>query len=61
MAREILATYEQNGINVTAYVHIVLAKKRRAIVYLVHLDAFSPAITLSEEANVVRRMLARLP
>jgi hypothetical protein len=61
VAREILATYEANGIDATAYVHVDLVKKGRAIIYLVHLDAFSPALTLSEEASVIRRMLVRLP
>jgi hypothetical protein len=61
VAREILATFEQDKLTVTAYVHVVLVKKGRALLYVVHLDVFSPALTLSDEATVIRRVLARLP
>jgi hypothetical protein len=60
-AHEILATYEENGTSATLYVHAIIATKGRALVYVIPLGVFSPALTLSEESTVLRRMIARLP
>jgi hypothetical protein len=61
VAREILFTVEKNGLSVTAYAHVVLALKGRALVFFVDVDAFTPALTLDEESALLRRMVARLP
>jgi hypothetical protein len=60
-AHEILATFKENGLSASAYVHAILTQKGRSLVYMVHLDIFSTAFTLSEESALLRRMRARLP
>ncbi len=60
-AHEVLVSYKANGISVTLYVHGIIAKKGRALVWVVPIDAFSPALTLDEESALVRRMVSRLP
>jgi hypothetical protein len=60
-AHEVLVSYKANGVSITLYVHGIVARKGRALLYVVPIDAFSPALTLDEETTLLRRMVSRLP
>lgn len=60
IGREIVATYSQNGMTASVYVHVDLARVGRGVFLLFQADAFSPALTLSEESSVMRRVVGRL-
>ena len=59
-AHEVLVSYKVKSLSITLYVHGILAKKGRALAWVVLLDAFSPALTLDEESTLLRRMVSRL-
>jgi hypothetical protein len=59
-AHEVLVSYKANGISITL-LHGIIARKGRALVWVVPIDAFSPALTLDEETTLLRRMVSRLP
>jgi hypothetical protein len=60
-AHEVLVSYKANGISITLYVHGIMSRKGRALVWVVPIDAFSPALTFDEETTLLRRMVNRLP
>jgi hypothetical protein len=59
-AHEVLVSYKFKGLPVTLYVHGIIARHGRALLWVVPLDAFSPALTLDEESSLLRRMVARV-
>jgi hypothetical protein len=52
---------QSKGISVTLYAHGIIARKGRALVEVVPIDAFSPALTLNEETTLLRRMVPPAP
>jgi hypothetical protein len=60
VGRELVATFESNGITVSAYMHVDVARAGRGVVLLYHGDAFSPALSSREESSVLRRSVSRL-
>jgi hypothetical protein len=61
VGREILAAFEANGITVTAYIHVDLMRKGRAVAMLFHFDVYSLPLSLGQESGLLRRIAARLP
>jgi hypothetical protein len=59
--RELRVSYAKAGVRTTLYLRLDVSRKGRAVVALMHMGMFAPALTIAEETAALRRMVERLP